>query len=63
MSRDDLFNINASIGKLMAETTAEVAPAALLAIVTNPVNSLVPIASEALKKVKVNQNFFTKIIL
>jgi len=50
MTRDDLFNTNASIVRDLAAATAEVAPKALIAIISNPVNSTVPIASEVLKK-------------
>lgn len=51
MTRDDLFNVNASIVKDLCKVCAEVAPKALLAIISNPVNSTVPIASEIYKKV------------
>lgn len=51
MSRDDLFKVNAGIGKEIVQKAAEVAPNALIAIVTNPVNTIVPIAGEVLKKV------------
>lgn len=51
MTRNDLFKINASIGRSITQTIAEVAPNALIAMVTNPVNSIVPIAAEVLKKV------------
>ncbi|CAG9857543.1 unnamed protein product [Phyllotreta striolata] len=50
MTRDDLFNTNAGIVKALAECAAEVAPQALIGIITNPVNSAVPIAAEVLKK-------------
>ncbi|CAG9834218.1 unnamed protein product [Diabrotica balteata] len=50
MTRDDLFNTNAGIVKALAECAAEVAPCALIGIITNPVNSAVPIACEVLKK-------------
>lgn len=51
MTRDDLFNTNASIVRDLCKVCAEVAPKALLAIISNPVNSTVPIASEVYKKV------------
>lgn len=51
MTRDDLFNTNASIVRDLATVAAQVCPKALLAIITNPVNSVVPIASEVFKKV------------
>ncbi|XP_068623309.1 malate dehydrogenase, mitochondrial [Battus philenor] len=50
MTRDDLFNTNASIVRDLAACVASVAPKAVVAIITNPVNSMVPIASEVLKK-------------
>ena len=50
MTRDDLFNTNASIVANLAKAAAEVAPNAMLAIISNPVNSTVPIASEIYKK-------------
>jgi len=50
MSRDDLFNTNASIVRDLAKACAEVCPKALIGIISNPVNSTVPIASEVFKK-------------
>ncbi|CAH0545918.1 unnamed protein product [Brassicogethes aeneus] len=50
MTRDDLFNVNAYIIKDLAEAAAEVAPNALIAIITNPVNSVIPVACEVMKK-------------
>lgn len=50
MTRDDLFNVNAGIIKKLVETGARIAPKACYAIITNPVNSTVPIAAETLKK-------------
>jgi malate dehydrogenase len=49
MTRDDLFNTNASIVKTLVEGVAEFAPNAIIAIISNPVNSTVPIAAEVLK--------------
>lgn len=49
MTRDDLFNTNASIVLDLCKVCAEVAPKALVAIISNPVNSTVPIASEVYK--------------
>jgi len=57
MTRDDLFNTNASIVANLATAAAEVCPDACLAIISNPVNSTVPIASEIFKKAgKYNPN-------
>ncbi|XP_025834285.1 malate dehydrogenase, mitochondrial-like [Agrilus planipennis] len=50
MTRDDLFNTNASIVRDLAVAAAEVAPKALIGIISNPVNSTVPIASEVFIK-------------
>ncbi|XP_014256321.1 malate dehydrogenase, mitochondrial-like [Cimex lectularius] len=50
MTRDDLFNTNASIVRDLVEACAKYCPKALLGIISNPVNSTVPIASEVLKK-------------
>ncbi|OBT48366.1 malate dehydrogenase, NAD-dependent [Pseudogymnoascus sp. WSF 3629] len=49
MTRDDLFNINAGIVKGLIEVIADVAPNAFILIISNPVNSTVPIAAEVLK--------------
>ncbi len=49
MTRDDLFNMNAGIVKKLIGVGAKACPGALFAIVTNPVNSTVPIAAEVLK--------------
>lgn len=53
MTRDDLFNTNASIVRDLVVAMAEVAPKALVAIISNPVNSTVPIATEVLQKASV----------
>jgi len=50
MSRDDLFNTNAKIIKDLSEAIGTNCPKALVAIISNPVNSLVPLAAEVLKK-------------
>ncbi|XP_046980069.1 malate dehydrogenase, mitochondrial [Schistocerca americana] len=50
MTRDDLFNTNASIVRDLAQACAEVCPKAIIGIISNPVNSTVPIASEVLQK-------------
>ncbi|KAL0473697.1 mitochondrial precursor [Neurospora intermedia] len=49
MTRDDLFNINAGIVKGLIEVAAEVAPNAFILVISNPVNSTVPISAEVLK--------------
>ena len=49
MTRDDLFNINASIVKGLAEGIAANSPKAFVLIISNPVNSTVPIVAETLK--------------
>ena len=50
MDRSDLFNINAGIIKNLAAKCAEVCPNACIGIITNPVNTTVPIAAEVLKQ-------------
>jgi len=50
MTRDDLFNTNAGVVRDIAAAIARSCPKALVGIITNPVNSCVPIASEVLKK-------------
>ncbi|KAL1895730.1 hypothetical protein Cpir12675_003121 [Ceratocystis pirilliformis] len=49
MTRDDLFNINAGIVKGLIVAAAEVAPKAFILVISNPVNSTVPISAETLK--------------
>ncbi|KAI1302608.1 malate dehydrogenase [Xylaria venustula] len=49
MTRDDLFKINAGIVKGLIEIAADVAPNAFILVISNPVNSTVPIAAETLK--------------
>jgi len=49
MTRDDLFNINAGIVKNLVAGCAEACPNAAILIISNPVNSTVPIAAEVLK--------------
>ncbi|VFP83312.1 malate dehydrogenase [Candidatus Erwinia haradaeae] len=57
MTRSDLFELNASIICELIEQVAITSPQALIAIITNPVNTTVPIAAEILKKAKVyNKN-------
>lgn len=41
MTRDDLFNTNASIVRDLADACAEVCPEAMLGIITNPVSNLI----------------------
>ncbi|KAJ1743528.1 hypothetical protein LPJ78_000851 [Coemansia sp. RSA 989] len=50
MTRDGLFNINASIIYELTSAIAKHCPQAHIAIITNPINSLVPIAAQALGK-------------
>jgi malate dehydrogenase len=49
MTRDDLFNTNASIVRDLAKAVADSAPKAKLLIISNPVNSTVPICAEVFK--------------
>mmetsp|Transcript_3226 Transcript_3226/g.3742 ORF Transcript_3226/g.3742 Transcript_3226/m.3742 type:complete len:286 (-) Transcript_3226:196-1053(-) len=50
MTRDDLFKINAGIVSGLIEGIAEACPKCMICIISNPVNSTVPIAAEVLKK-------------
>jgi len=50
MTRDDLFKINAGIVKGLIEGVVEHCPEAFVLVISNPVNSTVPIAAEVLKK-------------
>lgn len=53
MTRDDLFNINAGIVRDLVTAIGKTTPNAIIAIITNPVNSMVPLAAEVLKKLGV----------
>lgn len=50
MTRDDLFKINAGIVRDLIEGVVKYCPKAFVLIISNPVNSTVPIAAEVLKK-------------
>ncbi|XP_005988655.1 malate dehydrogenase, mitochondrial [Latimeria chalumnae] len=50
MTRDDLFNTNATIVANLADACARHCPEAMICIVSNPVNSTIPITSEIFKK-------------
>lgn len=50
MTRDDLFKINAGIVKNLVENIATYCPNAWTLIISNPVNSTVPIASEVMRR-------------
>ena len=57
MTRDDLFNTNGSINAGLAAACAKACPDACFAIISNPVNSTVPIWAEVLKNAGVyNKN-------
>jgi len=49
MTRDDLFKINAGIVRELVNGCVEHCPKAYILIISNPVNSTVPIAAEVLK--------------
>ncbi|KAK1236065.1 hypothetical protein PQX77_000655 [Marasmius sp. AFHP31] len=49
MTRDDLFKINAGIVRTLAEGIATTCPKAFVLVISNPVNSTVPIVAEVLK--------------
>lgn len=50
MTRQDLFAVNAALNADFAEAVARNCPKAMVAIISNPVNSTVPIFAETLKK-------------
>jgi malate dehydrogenase len=50
MTRDDLFNTNATIVANLTRACARAAPNAVVGIIANPVNSTVPITCEVFKK-------------
>lgn len=50
MTRDDLFKINAGIVQGLIQGVAEHCPDAYILVISNPVNSTVPIAAEVLTK-------------
>lgn len=50
MTRDDLFKINAGIVRDLATGIAKAAPKAFVLVISNPVNSTVPIVAEVFKK-------------
>lgn len=49
MDRSDLFNVNASIVRNLIAQAAKTCPQACIGVITNPVNTTVPIAAEVLK--------------
>ncbi|RCH81434.1 hypothetical protein CU098_007495, partial [Rhizopus stolonifer] len=53
MTRDDLFKINAGIVRDLAVAAAKYAPKAFMCIISNPVNSTVPIVAEVFKQFNV----------
>jgi len=50
MTRDDLFKINAGIVRDLATGIATTAPKAFVLVISNPVNSTVPIVAEVFKR-------------
>jgi len=50
MTRDDLFKTNAGIAKGIVEACAKFCPEAVLGMIVNPVNSVVPAMAELYKK-------------
>ncbi|WP_348666083.1 malate dehydrogenase [Arsenophonus symbiont of Ornithomya chloropus] len=48
--RSELFNINANIIYKLIENIAQQCPRALIGIITNPINTIVPLAAQVLKK-------------
>jgi len=54
MTRDDLFAINAGIAKGLVEACAKYCPDAVIGLIVNPVNSIVPAMAELYKKKGLN---------
>ena len=50
MTRDDLFKINAGIVRDLVKGIAQFSPKAFILVISNPVNSTVPIAAEVMKQ-------------
>ncbi|KAH3670426.1 hypothetical protein OGAPHI_000941 [Ogataea philodendri] len=50
MTRDDLFQINAGISADIASAISDTCPDAFVLVITNPVNSIVPVFAETFKK-------------
>lgn len=50
MTRDDLFKVNATIMQNLISAVSKTCPNARILIISNPVNCLVPVAVETLKK-------------
>merc|ERR1712003_605233 len=50
MTRDDLFKVNADIAKGLVEACAKYCPNAILCMIVNPVNSVVPAMAELYRK-------------
>nr|CAI5838416.1 unnamed protein product [Callosobruchus analis] len=57
MTRDDLFGSNANVVKTIFECATTACPDAIFCIITNPVNSCVPIACEVMKKLNPRRIF------
>lgn len=53
MSRSDLFKINAGIVRDLSIAVAKYAPKAFVCVISNPVNSTVPVVSEVFKRYEV----------
>merc|ERR1719213_902768 len=50
MTRDDLFKVNADIAKGLVEACAKYCPDAIVALIVNPVNSIVPAMADLYEK-------------
>ncbi|XP_028985065.1 malate dehydrogenase, mitochondrial [Betta splendens] len=50
MTRDDLFNTNATIVATLVDACARHCPEAMICVISNPVNSTIPITAEVMKK-------------
>ena len=56
MTRDDLFKVNADIAKGLVDACAKYCPEAVLGMIVNPVNSVVPAMAELYKKKGLDPN-------
>jgi len=52
MTRDELFNVNVGIVKSLCTSITKHCPKALVNIISNPINSTIPIATQVFKKVR-----------
>ena len=54
MTRDDLFECNAKIASQLASSLARYCPEAIVLLISNPINSLIPLYDEVYRRMGVN---------